>query len=119
MDMSQHNLHRTGGHIVQELAVMGDQEHRTSEILQIILKPLDGFYIQVVGRFVQKQNIGGRQQDLGKFDAHIPALAEGFGVAIQLIGLETQTKKYLLGTGLRRKTGLQCQGVVYFVQPFN
>ena len=54
MNMSQHDFHRTGGHIIQELAVMGNQQHRAPEILQILFEPLDGFDIEVVGGLVQQ-----------------------------------------------------------------
>ena len=39
--MSQHNFDRPVGHIVQELAIVGNQDHRAPVILQVTLKPLD------------------------------------------------------------------------------
>ena len=57
MDMSHHNLDRPVGDIIQETSVMGNQQYRTSETLEVILKPLDRLYVQMVGRLVQKQHV--------------------------------------------------------------
>ncbi len=44
-------------HMVHEIAVMGYKENRTAVGCQVILQPADRFQVQVVGRFVQKQQI--------------------------------------------------------------
>ena len=52
---------------------MADHHQGSALIQQIPLKPLDRFHVQVVGRFVQQQQIGILQQDLAQGDAHLPA----------------------------------------------
>ena len=99
--MPQQDFHGACGHIVQELAVVRNQKHRAPERLQIVLKPFDGLDVQVVGGLVQEQHVRLREQDFGQFDAHVPALAEGFCEAVQFIGLESQAKEHLF----RLRTG--------------
>ena len=55
----------------------------------------------MVGGLVQEQHVRLREQDFGQFDAHVPALAEGFCEAVQFIGLESQAKEHLF----RLRTG--------------
>ena len=44
----------------------------------MVFQPQYGFQIQMVGRFVQEQQIGTTNQRLGKVEAHTPAAGEGF-----------------------------------------
>ena len=57
-----------------------------------------------------------REQDLGQFDTHVPALAEGFRVAVQFFGLETQAEEGALRLHTGRLPRLQRQPVVDLVQ---
>ena len=50
------------GHVVQEVTVMRNGNHRTLILLQMGFQPLDGFGIQVVGGLVQQEDIGLTQQ---------------------------------------------------------
>ena len=45
-------------HPVQEPAVVGDRQHRALELVQILLQPLGGLQVQVVGGLVQQQDVG-------------------------------------------------------------
>ena len=51
------NLNDPGHDPVQEIAVMGDGHHRPPEGADILLQPLRGMEVQVVGRLVQQQDI--------------------------------------------------------------
>ena len=42
----------------QEGAVVADQQHRLSDLPEIVLQPLGGFEIQVVGRLIEQQHVG-------------------------------------------------------------
>ena len=102
MDVAEQYLHGAVGHIVEELAVVRYQKQTAAPSLQIILKPLDGFYVKVVGRLVKHQKVGLPEQNLRKFYAHIPALAEGTGLTAQLVVLETESEESLARLHLRR-----------------
>ena len=45
------------GNVVEEVTVVGDTDHGTFVLLQVLFQPVDGFGIEVVGRFVEKQYI--------------------------------------------------------------
>ena len=117
--MPQQDFHGACGHIVQELAVVRNQKHRAPERLQIVLKPFDGLDVQVVGGLVQEQHVRLREQDFGQFDAHVPALAEGFCEAVQFIGLESQAKEHFFRLRTRRQAAFQRQPVVQVVHPLD
>ena len=46
-----------GGHLVEEVAVVGDEEDRTREDRQGLLQHLLGVDVQVVGRLVEQENV--------------------------------------------------------------
>ncbi len=51
-------LQDPSGYVVQEVAVVGDADHRSGILLQVLLQPVNRLSIQVVGRLVQQQYIG-------------------------------------------------------------
>ena len=57
MNVPKEDLHRAARHVVQELSVVGNQQHTAPEGLEVILEPFDGFNVQVVGGLVQEQYI--------------------------------------------------------------
>ncbi len=61
---------------VQEEAVVRDQDHRVRVVVQVLLEPVAGVEIEVIGRFVEQEQVGLRQQQLGQRDAHLPAARE-------------------------------------------
>jgi hypothetical protein len=50
------------GGIVEEIAVVGHRHHGAGEAQQVLLQPFDGFGIEVVGRLVEQQHVGLREQ---------------------------------------------------------
>ncbi len=60
-------------HIVKEIAVVGDEHNRSLILLQVPLEPRDAFGVEVIGRFVEEQEVGPLEQDFAQGDA--PALA--------------------------------------------
>ena len=65
-------LHRA----VQQHAVVRDQQHRAGEAGEPGLQPQRGFQVEVVGRFVEQQQVGGGEQRGGERHAHAPAAGE-------------------------------------------
>ena len=55
-------LQNPSGHIVQEIAVVRNGNHRALVLLQMGFQPLDRLGIQMVGRLVQKQDVRLLQQ---------------------------------------------------------
>ena len=54
------------GNIIQEIAVVGNHNHRSFIFLQVFFEPRNRFGIQVVGRLIKKQHIGLLQQQAAK-----------------------------------------------------
>jgi len=51
-------LEDPAGHVIEEVAVVGDRDDRAGVILQEALQPGDGLGIEVVGRLVEEQEVG-------------------------------------------------------------
>ena len=45
-------------HVVQKIPVVGDRDHRALIVLEMVLEPLDGFGVEMIGRLVQQENVG-------------------------------------------------------------
>ena len=58
---------------VEEGAVVTDDHQSCRLLQQVALQPLDGLDVEVVGRFVEQQQIGILEQDLAEGDPHLPA----------------------------------------------
>ena len=86
--------------LVQELAVVGDHEDRAGIIFQIILKPEEGLEVEVVGRFVENEEVGFLGEQAGEVRAHDPAAAEFGGAAVEVAVAEAEAVEHLLGLGL-------------------
>ena len=91
--MAKHNLHGAVGDIVQESAVVAHEQQGAPRGLEVIFQPLDGLYVQVVGRLVEQEYARLAQKDFCQFYAHIPSLGKGFRVASQLIIPESQAEQ--------------------------
>ena len=73
---------------VQKAPVMADDEDGMGVFLKVSLKPERAFEIEVVGRFVQKQQIGLRKQHARQRDAHPPTARKGGARHQLLFGIE-------------------------------
>ena len=63
------------GHVVQEVAVVRDGQHRAGVGAQELLQPQHRLGVQVVGGLVEQQQVGRLQQQLAQ--RHATALAAG------------------------------------------
>ena len=68
-------LEDPAGHVVEEVAVVGHADDRARVLLEVFLEPGDGLRVEVVGRLVEQQHVGLRQQQPAERDA--AALAAG------------------------------------------
>jgi hypothetical protein len=55
-------LEDAGGDVVEEAAVVGDEQHRAAVFAQQAFQPLDRGEVQVIGRLVQQQHVRARHQ---------------------------------------------------------
>ena len=76
------------GDVVQEIAIMGHGNHSAGVVMQKVLQPGDGLGVEVVGRFVQQQHVGFRQQQLAQRDT--PPLAAGKGADVSIPRRQSQ-----------------------------
>jgi hypothetical protein len=56
---------------------MADDDDRVRIALHIVDKPQNAFKIEIVGRFVQEQQVWRCKEDRSQRDAHAPAAGEG------------------------------------------
>ena len=70
---------------VQEIAVMRNQHNRVRVIGQVLLQPIAGFQIQVIGGFIQQQQVRLFEQQLGQSDAHLPAAGKLLGALVPFL----------------------------------
>ena len=64
------------GDVVEEVAVVGDDEDRALVVDQVLLQPGDGLGVEVVGRLVEQQHVGRLEQQLAERDAALLAARE-------------------------------------------
>ncbi|MNV34081.1 hypothetical protein D3C71_1254850 [compost metagenome] len=86
-----------GGHVVQELTVMRDQQQRARVLEQPLFQPVHRVQIQVVGRFVEQQQVAGHHQRAGQVQAHAPAAGERGHRPRMGLGREAQAMQQLAG----------------------
>ena len=78
---------------------MGDQDQRALIALQPLLQPDHRIEIEVVGRFIEQQQIGAADQRLGQVKAHAPAAGEITDRAFQLLVTEPEAVQQAGGAG--------------------
>ena len=66
------------GYILQKAPVMGDQYQGSGKAPQLLLEPVDGGYVEVVGRFVKQQNVRFADQRLSQRNPSPPTAGQLF-----------------------------------------
>ena len=61
------------GDVVEQVAVVADDDDRRRAALQILGEPEHPFKVEIVGRFVEQQEVGPGEQHRGERDPHAPA----------------------------------------------
>ena len=89
-----------GDHAIEEIPIVGDQDHGVGIGFEVGLEPVPRLQVQVVGGLVEEQQVRLLQEELREGDAHLPAAAERLGFPIELRGLEAQAEKNLFRPGL-------------------
>ena len=60
------------GDVIEQVAVMADDENRRLAGLQIVGEPQHAFEVEIVGRLVEQQKVGLREQHRRERDPHAP-----------------------------------------------
>ncbi|MNS57998.1 hypothetical protein D3C72_909030 [compost metagenome] len=95
------------GHGVEKLAVVADDDHGAGVLLQPGFEPHQGVQVQVVGRFVEQQQVARAHQRAGQLQAHAPAAREAVDGLVELVRLEAQAQHQRL----RARHGVVLAGI--------
>ena len=68
--------------VVEEVAVVGDRDDGARVFLEEALEPVDRLGVEVVGRFVEQQQVGVAEQQSGQRDAALLAAGQGRDVGV-------------------------------------
>ena len=72
------------GHVVEEVAVVGDGHHGAGVVLQEALEPVHALGVEVVGGLVEQQQVGAGEQQSA--EGHPAPLATGQGGHVGVVG---------------------------------
>jgi hypothetical protein len=85
---------------VEEVAVVADHQHGVGIFREEVLEPDRALEVEVVGRLVEQQHVGPREEHGGECDAHAPAAGEvGAGSSLSR-GVEAEAGEDRRGAGL-------------------
>lgn len=85
---------------IHEGAFVADHEDAAFVLGNPSAEPLDGFDVEMVGGFVEEENVGILEKEAGKCDAHLPSTGEGGAWAVELIDLETESAEDAADVGV-------------------
>ena len=102
------DVQRDAGDGVEELTVVADHDQRALVALEPGFEPDQGIQVQVVGRFVEEQDVGRAHQGAGQLQAHAPAAGEAVDRVVQFGNLEAEAEDQRLGA----RFGVVFAGVV-------
>ncbi len=76
---------------------MADEDDGSGVGGEVVLEPLDGNDVEVVGGLVEEEEVGTTEEQFGKFDAHLPSAAEDCDGAVEVGMFESEAQQDLLG----------------------
>ncbi len=79
---------------------MADHDERTPERPQELQQPVTGIRVQVVGRFVEQQDLAAGEQDAGQLQATPLAARQGAHVQVQAVRLQAEAGGHAACLGL-------------------
>jgi len=87
-------------HSIEEIPVVGNQQQSALVALEEVFQPQDRIEVQVVGWFVEQQQVRGAHQRLGQVKAHAPATGKVGDRPVHLLVGEAKAGKHLAGAGV-------------------
>ena len=73
-----------GADLIEKVAIVRDDDHRRVTLIEHIFKPTDGVDIEIVGRLVQQENVGIREQSLRQQYPQLPTRCNAAHLTIVL-----------------------------------
>ena len=89
-----------GAEAVEEEAVVGDDDGAAGEVLERVFQRPQGFDVEVVGGFVEQEDVAAGLQELGHVDA--VALAAGQEADLLLLVAALEVEGAAVGAGVHR-----------------
>ena len=86
-------------HAFEQAAVVGDQHVGLGVVDQVLLEPLDRVDVEVVGRFVEQQQVGVGQQGARQRDARELAARGGEQRTVEQVGGQAEALEHALEVG--------------------
>jgi len=71
--------------LVEELAVVGDDDGSARRVDEVVLQPLNVLDVQVVGGLIKEQNVGVLEDSTGKSQLHPPTTRQGGDGGVELL----------------------------------
>ena len=96
LDRAVEQLQRAVGHLVEEVAVVADDDHRRRAFQQELFEPLGGLDVEVVRRLVEDHQVRLGQQQLGQHQAVLLAAAEGRDRLLERLRRKSQAVEHAL-----------------------
>jgi hypothetical protein len=90
---AQSQIRDAGDHGVEEEAIVRDQYHRVRICVEIFLEPVACFKVEVIGRFVEQQQLWLVEQQFSQRDAHLPSARERLGGTLEVGRPEAESLK--------------------------
>ena len=97
---------------VHELAVMGDEENGAGVVFEVVLEPEEGDEVEVVGGFVEHEEVGLHHEEASEVGAHDPATAEFACGSIEVGATVAEAGEHALGFCVDLRVG---EGLVFGV----
>ena len=85
-----------GSDIVEESAVVGDENHGAGVGREKVFEPLDRDDVEVVGGLVEEEEVGASEEEFGEFDTHLPPPAELRHGAVEIGAFEAEAEEDFL-----------------------
>ena len=89
-------LNNPGGHAPDKRPVVADKQHGATELAQSLFQPGDGRHIEVVGGFIQQQDVRIRNQGFCQQHTALPAAGQRVQCLIGIDTVLTENGGYLL-----------------------
>ena len=93
VEAAHRDLEGTRGDMVDEGAVVADDDDRLPRLNEEVFEPLDRLDVEVVRRLVEEKDIGLLQEELRQLDTHTPAPTKLTRLSREVASLEAKTEE--------------------------
>ncbi len=115
-ELAARDLERLGRHAIEKVTVVRDQDDSAFVRLQVVLEPVAGFDIQMIGRLVEHHELGRVEQKLGQRDPHSDAAGELRDVAAQVLVGKPKSEQHRLRAALGAVKAVALEVVEHFAE---